>query len=98
MEMKADNEKLRSEVKEEIGSLRTEIRIVDERVNSVNTRIDGVQTTICWGFAIVAIVLAFLPTIQDWRKMFRKPPVTMEDVERAIAAAMGQSPQPGPRG
>ena len=97
IEMKADNEKLRSEVKEEIGSLRTEIMIVDERVNSVNTRIDGVQTTICWGFAIVAIVLAFLPTIQDWRKMFRKPPVTMEDVERAIAAAMGQSPQPGAR-
>ncbi|MBQ9526431.1 MAG: hypothetical protein IJR68_02375 [Fretibacterium sp.] len=105
MEMKADNEKLRSEVREGINGLRgkmreniarleTRIEVGNARIDAVNMRIDGVQTTICWGFAIVAIVLAFLPTIQDWRKMFRKPPVTMEDVERAIAAAMGQSPQP----
>ncbi len=77
--------------------IKGEIRALDTRIDAVNMRVDSVQTTVYWGFAIVAIVLAFLPTIQDWRKMFRKPPVTMEDVERAIAAAMGQSPQPGAR-
>ena len=64
--MRADNEKLRSEVKEEvnglhneIGGLRAEIRVVDERVNSVNARIDSVQNTVYWGFALMGLILAF---------------------------------------
>ncbi len=84
IEMKADNEKLRSELK-------TEIRMLDTRVDALGSRIDTVQTTVYWGFAIIAIVLAFLPTIQDWRRMFHKPAVTMEDVERAINAAIAQA-------
>ena len=92
-EMKMDNEKLHSEMNELRSELRSEIRMLDTRVDALGSRIETVQTTVYWGFAIIAIVLAFLPTIQDWRKMFHKPAVTMEDVERAIAAAMGQSPQ-----
>ena len=102
IEMKADNEKLRSEVNAAINGmkaeneklrseLKTEIRMLDTRVDALGSRIDTVQTTVYWGFAIIAIVLAFLPTIQDWRRMFHKPAVTMEDVERAINAAIAQA-------
>ena len=90
MEMKADNEKLRSEVKEEVNGLRSEIRMFDTRVDALGSRIDTVQTTISCGFAIIAIVLACLSTIQNWHRMFHKPAVTMEDVERAISAAIAQ--------
>ena len=90
IEMKADNEKLHSEMNELRSELRSEIRMLDTRVDALGSRIETVQTTVYWGFAIIAIVLAFLPTIQDWRKMFHKPAVTMEDVERAISAAIAQ--------
>ena len=90
MEMKADNEKLRGEMNEFRSEIRSEIRMLDTRVDALGSRIDTVQTTVYWGFAIIAIVLAFLPTIQDWRRMFHKPAVTMEDVERAISAAIAQ--------
>ena len=101
--MRADNEKLRSEVKEEvnglhneIGGLRAEIRVVDERVNSVNARIDSVQNTVYWGFALMGLILAFTtfaPALAEFVKNIRKPAVTMEDVEKAIAAAIRQSSQ-----
>ena len=95
-ELKADNEKLHSEMNELRSEVRSEIRMLDTRVDTLGSRIDTVQTTVYWGFAIIAIVLAFLPipyraqAIQDWRRMFHKPAVTMEDVERAISAAIAQ--------
>ena len=55
-----------------LTEIKGEIRALDTRVDALGSRIDTVQTTVYWGFAIIAIVLAFLPTIQDWRKMFHQ--------------------------
>ena len=107
-EMKADNEKLRSEVKteisglrnemkEEIGGLRAEIRMVDERVNSVNARVDSVQTTVYWGFAIMGLILAFTtftPVLLEFVKGLRRPSFTLADVEQRIDAAIAKALKP----
>ena len=100
-EMKADNAKLRSEMRDnnsqfrnEIGELRTEIRLVDERVNSVNARVDSVQTTVYWGFTVLTLFWAlttFTPALLEFIKGLRKPSVTMEDVERVVNAAIAQA-------
>ena len=90
-EMKADNEKLRSEMNQKFGSLQTEIRVFDARMDGLVSRIDGIQTTVYWGFAIVAIVIAFLPTIQDWRRMFRRPAFTLEDIQQRIDTAIAKA-------
>ena len=85
---------LHNEMNQEVGSLRTEIRVLDTRMDGLASRIDGVQTTVYWGFAIVAIVIAFLPTIQDWRRAFRRPSFTLEDIQQRIDAAIAKALRP----
>ena len=94
VEMKADNEKLRSEIRENSAQFHNEIRVLDTRIDAVNTRIDSLQTTVYWGFALMGLILAFTtfaPALLEFVKSLRRPSVTMEDVERAIAAAIGQA-------
>ena len=85
---------LRNEMKEEVSSLRTEIRVLDTRMDGLASRIDGVQTTVYWGFAILAIVIAFLPTIQDRLKGFHRPSFTLDDVQQRIDAAIAKALKP----
>ena len=89
--MEAIMEKNLNEIKTGIREIRSEIHRLDGRIQSVQT--------LYWSFAIGFILVFLLLTtvMREFVKSLRKPPVTMEDVERAIAAAMGQSPQPGPR-
>ncbi|MBR1671439.1 MAG: hypothetical protein IJ702_00785 [Fretibacterium sp.] len=85
---------LRSEMKGEVDGLRAEIKMVDERVNSVNARIDSVQTTVYWGFAIMGLILAFTPfapALLEFVKGLRRPSFTLTDVERMINAAINQA-------
>ena len=86
-EMKAEIGGLRGETREEIGGLRGEIRVLDARLNSL-------ETTVYWGFAIIAFILAFsafVPAITEFFRSLRKPSVTLEDVERIVNAAINQA-------
>ena len=79
-EIKADNEKLRSEMK-----------VLDSRIDGLNMRVDTLQTTVYWGFALMGLILAFavlVPSLLDFFKGLRKPSLTAEDVERMISAAL----------
>ena len=102
-EMRAENEKFRSEI---IGGnekfhteIRAEIKVLDERINSVGAKVDSMQTTISWGFAFLTIIIAlvtFAPSLLDFRKKLRKPSVAsvsideiQEMINSSIAKAMG---------
>ena len=77
-----------SQIHTEILEVRSDVRVLEARLN-------GLETTVYWGFAIIAFILAFsafVPSITEFIKGLRRPSVTMEDVERAIAAAIGQAP------
>ena len=90
-QMKADNEKLRSEMRNDIGRLEAKIEVQGTRIEAVNMRVENVQTIVSWLFAAVSIVIALLtltPTLADRIKKFRKPQITMEDVENAIDIAI----------
>ncbi|MBQ9564545.1 MAG: hypothetical protein IJU98_03055 [Synergistaceae bacterium] len=81
-----------AEIRKEIGQLENKMEVLSERVDQnfayLNMRIDGIQTTVYWGFAIVAIAIAFIPILHDWRKLFHRPSLTAADVERMIDAAI----------
>lgn len=82
---------LRAELKEDIHGLRTEIRVLDERITSTNFRVDALQTTVYWGFTLLTLVIAlvsFSPSIAEFLKNLRKPPITLEDVERIVNTAI----------
>ena len=101
-EMRAENEKFRSEI---IGGnekfhteIRAEIKVLDERINSVGAKVDSMQTTISWGFAFLTIIIAlvtFAPSLLDFRKKLRKPSTSVsideiqEMINSSIAKAMG---------
>ena len=101
-EIKADNEKLRSEMNSAIGdlrsemnaaigNLRSEMKVLDSRIDGLNMRVDTLQTTVYWGFALMGLILAFavlVPSLLDFFKGLRKPSLTAEDVERMISAAL----------
>ena len=88
-EIKADNEKSRTELK-------AEIKMLDERINSVNARVDSVQTTVYWGFTVLTLFLAlttFAPALLEFIKGLRKPQLTAEDVQNMIDAAISKLPK-----
>ena len=90
-EIKADNEKLRSEMNTAISDLRSEMKVLDSRIDGLNMRVDALQTTVYWGFALMGLILAFavlVPSLLDFFKGLRKPSLTAEDVERMISAAL----------
>ena len=102
MEMKADNEKLRSELSTAVSGmradnekLRSEVKaeVLDIRgdIRTLNARIDGLQTGVYWGFTVLALLFGFVtfaPSITDFLRNLRKPSVTLEDVERVVDAAL----------
>ena len=105
-EMKADNAQLRSEMQESNSQLRSEIRVLDTRIEALNTRIDSVQTTVYWGFALMGIVVAmlgffitFAPSIWGILRRRRRAALSkkeMENIENLVNASLdkyfGRSP------
>ena len=74
--------------------IKGEIRALDTRIDAVNMRIDSVQTTVYWGFALMGLILAFTtfaPALLEFVKGIRKPTVIMDEVERMINAAIAQA-------
>ena len=71
--------------------LEDRIAIVNTRIDDVHTRINDVQTSVYWGFTLLALLFAFItfaPSIADFLKNLRKPSVSFEDVERLINQAI----------
>ena len=120
LEMRADNERLRSETRADIEKLRSETKAGIEKLSNetkagiedlrsetmtentslngeirvISARLDSLETTVYWGFAIIAFILAFsafVPAITEFFRSLRKPSVTLEDVERIVNAAISQS-------
>ena len=94
LEMKADNEKLRSEVRENNTRLEAKIEVLGTRIDALDTRIDSVQTTVYWGFALMGLILAFTtfaPALLEFVKSLRRPSFTLADVENMISAAIRQA-------
>ena len=106
--MKADNKKLKSEIRENNAKLEAKIdginsrlegkiealtQRVDQNFAFLNMSIDGVQTSVYWGFAALSIIIAFItffPAIGDFLKNFRKPLITREEVETMINSAFAK--------
>lgn len=93
-QMKADNEKLRSEMRENNLRLEAKIEAQSIRINSLDTRLDTLQTSVYWGFAVLTVAIgciSLLPAIGDFLKNFRKPSVTLDDVKAVVNEALGQN-------
>ena len=91
MEMKADNEKLRSEMRENNTRLEAQIEVVSTRVDALSTRIDSVQTTVYWGFALMGLILAFTtfaPALLEFVKGLRRPAVVLDTKLREEVAEL----------
>ena len=61
--------------------IKGEIRALDTRIDAVNMRVDSVQTTVYWGFALMGLILAFTtfaPAPLEFVKGLRKPTVIKE--------------------
>ena len=74
--------------------LKGEIRALDTRIDAVNMRVDSVQITVYWGFALMGLILAFTtfaPALLEFVKGLRKPTVILDEVERMINAAIAQA-------
>ena len=78
-----------------ITQLHSEIKALTERGDQnfafLNMRIDSVQTSVYWCFAAMSIMIAlvtFSPAIGGFIKNLRRPQITMDDVEKAIDAAI----------
>ena len=90
-EMRADNEKFRSELKAEILEVKGSINVLNTRMGGMDQRIGDLQSNVSWIFAAMSLliaVIAFSPALADLFKKFRKPQITMEDVENAIDIAI----------
>ena len=88
-------EKTLTEIKADNTQLRSNIKALSERVDQnfafLNMRIDSLQTSVYWIFAAMSIIIAlvtFLPAIGKFLKNLHQPQITMDDVEKAIDAAI----------
>ncbi|MBQ6909526.1 MAG: hypothetical protein IJQ29_05370 [Synergistaceae bacterium] len=93
-ELKTDISSLSSKTQEEIQGLHTEIRVVDERVNSLTTRVDTLQTTVYWGFALLTLFLGlttFAPALLEFIKSLRKPSITANEIQAMIDVSIAKA-------
>ena len=82
MEMRMD--KNLAEFKAIVSDMRGEM-------NVINARLNGLENTVYWGFAIIAFILAFfafIPPFTEFFKNLRRPALSVEDVERIVQAAI----------
>ena len=94
-EMKADNEILRSELRENNARIEGKIEALTQRVDQnfafLNMRIESVQTSVYWGLAIMGLILAFatfIPSVLEFLKNLRRPSLTVEDVKLLISETL----------
>ncbi len=103
-EIRLMNEQLRSELKQDIqevkqdiqnvrNELKQDIQATNARIDVTNARLDDLYTIIYWGFALMGMfigLIAFAPVLVNMFQSMRKPPVTLEDVERLIDVKLSE--------
>lgn len=108
-EMKESNTQLRSEMNQlrsEMGQLRTEVRSeigqVHTEIRRLDSRIDSVQATVYWGFALMGLFvtmlgffITFAPSIWGMLRKRNRSAVSRREVENIVNASfdryLGQS-------
>lgn len=90
-EIRLGNAEIRKDIEKLDQKIDYKIEAVNNRIDAVNLRINDVQTSVYWGFSLLALMFAFFaftPSIVDFLKNLRKPSVSLEDVERLISQAV----------
>ena len=94
-QIRLDNEQLRNEMNSKIDSvrneLRTEIQSVAAQVQVNSAKIEMLQHTFYWGFAILAFIAAFVPLFKREHKekeQYITRESVLEIVNEAIAKAL----------
>ena len=54
----------------QIDSLRNDIAVINERINSINDKLGNIQYSLSWGVSVITLIFAALPVIWAVRKMF----------------------------
>ena len=82
-EMRLMNEKLLREVREEIGSIKSDIKVLTSRIDALSKRMDSLETMIYWILATLGVAFAAI-TLAPYLKDIRKPSITLEQIEALI--------------
>ncbi|MBQ3456173.1 MAG: hypothetical protein IJG36_07030 [Synergistaceae bacterium] len=95
-QIRLDNEQLRNELNSKIDSvrneLRSEIQAVSAQVQVNSAKIEMLQHTFYWGFAILALIVAFVPMFRRERK--EKQPeqgLTREKIQEIVREIIAES-------
>ena len=54
----------------QIDSLRNDIVVINERINSINDKLGSIQYSLSWGVSVITLLFAALPVIWAVRKVF----------------------------
>ena len=82
---------LRSEMQTGFSTLQTQIQAVDANVQINAAKIEMLQHTFYWGFAILAFIAAFVPLFRRERK--EEKPVTRDNVMEIVRETMASTIQ-----
>ena len=77
---------LRSEMQSGFSALQTQIQAVDANVQVNVAKIEMLQHTFYWGFAILAFIAAFVPLLRRERK--EEKPITHDNVREIVRETM----------
>ena len=93
-DMETKMSQLRADVNDKFGTLQSEIRVLDTRINGLDSRIDSVQTTVYWGFALMGLFVAllgffitFAPSIWGMLRKRNRSTVSRKEVENIVNAS-----------
>lgn len=95
-QIRLDNERLRNELNSKIdsvqASLHSEIQALSAQVNVNSAKIEMLQHTFYWGFAILALIVAFVPMFRRERKEKQPEEVlTREKVQEIVREIIAET-------
>lgn len=95
-QIRLDNERLRNELNSKIdsvqASLHSEIQALSAQVNVNSAKIEMLQHTFYWGFAILALIVAFVLMFRRERKEKQQQDVlTREKVQEIVREIIAET-------
>ena len=82
-EIKLMNEQVLNRVHEEIVEIKTDMRVLNSRMDGLEKRMSSLETMIYWVLATLGVAFAAL-AVSPYLNNLRKPSLTLEDVKRLI--------------